>query len=563
MRPRIWIESLTLSDGSTIALSKRDVVVIVGPNNVGKSAMLRGIQDKLQDASAESPIVREITIGKEGSQNDLSLWLKSTTKRLEPHPGTIILRTIGGSVVESETYISWESGRNSLSSLAGFFCHLLTAEERLKAADPAQSIAITTEAPTHPIHIAQWNDLIERRISQVFRKAFGLDLVIHRNAGREVPILVGEKPEIPPGKDRVSIEYISELEKLPPVHTQGDGMRSFLGVLLFTIVGEKSLLLVDEPEAFLHPPQARLLGNVLLSETQHDKQMFVATHSGDVLRGVLDTENPRVRVLGLRREGNKNIVSQLQNSQILQIWSDSLLRYSNILDGLFHEQVVVCESDSDCRFYSAVSDAIFESGLGTERKPDVMFTHCGGKERLPLIVRSLRELGVPVSVIADFDVLNSESPLKETVEAAGGQWRDFKMDWKIVKTSIDDKKPERSLAEVRDAINAAFNSVKGHTLPESAKKAIQDALRASSPWATAKSAGMSFIPSGDPSKAAVRLLGSLEKIGIFVVPVGELERFVKTESDHGPTWVANVLRRNLKTDPEFEEAKAFVRKIIS
>ena len=105
----------------------------------------------------------------------------------------------------------------------------------------------------------------------------------------------------------------------------------------------------------------------------------MATHSGDVLRGMLNANSSRVRVLRLRRSGGVNIVRSLSNVQVQQSWGDSLLRYSNILDGLFHEKVIVCESDSDCRFYAAILDSIFESSASHDRKPDIMFTHCGAR----------------------------------------------------------------------------------------------------------------------------------------------------------------------------------------
>jgi hypothetical protein len=57
-------------------------------------------------------------------------------------------------------------------------------------------------------------------------------------------------------------------------------------------------------------------------------------------------------------------------------------------------------------------------------------------------------------------------------------------------------------------------------------------------------------------------MNTLERLGIFVVPVGELEGFLRTESGHGPMWVANALKRNLRTDPELDDAKQFIRKII-
>jgi len=559
LKPDVRITRLSFSDGTAIELGRNDVVVIVGANNAGKSATLRAIAEKLDDSNESNPVVRAISFKREGTLKELIVWLEATTRR-DISYGDYFSR-FDKQISRSNVAMLWEK-QDSIGSLSGFFCCILNAEERLKAANPPDSIAIATDPLRHPIHVLQWDDSEEKRISDLFKRAFGTGIVVHRHAGKVVPILIGNEPPCPAGKDRHSIEYVRELSKLPRAHDQGDGMRSFLGVLLFTALGAEPILLIDEPEAFLHPPQARHLGHFLVTETGSDRQIFVATHSGDVLRGMLNSEDQRVRVIRLRREGDRNIARQLVNSQVAQVWSDPLLRHSNILDGLFHERVIVCESDSDCRFYSAVADATFETDAGKGRRPDVMFTHSGGKARLALIIRSLRDLDVPISVVTDFDVLNAESPLKEIVEAAGGNWRSLKSDWNIVRTAIDNKKPELNLAEVRNNIENALQSVKGYTLTETAKKQIQDTLRASSPWSTAKSVGRAFIPNGDASQAADRLLLALEAIGVFVVPVGELEQFVKVEGGHGPAWVTNALKRDLKADPQLEAARQFVHKIV-
>jgi hypothetical protein len=437
---------------------------------------------------------------------------------------------------------------------------LLDAQGRLTAANPPNSIALTEEGPKHPIHLLQWNDSVEGRISGYFKKAFGIGLVVHRNAGKTVPIMLGDPPELRLGMDRHSIEYVVGLEKLPAIHTQGDGMRSFLGVLLFSAAGPSPILLIDEPEAFLHPPQAKHLGSFLVSETEHLRQLFIATHSGDVLRGVLDPDSDRVRVLRIRREGDLNYVRQLESAEISKLWGDPLLRYSNILDGLFHERVIVCEGDADCRFYGAITDSIFESGRQDGKKPDIMFTHCGGKARVPLIVRSLKALDVPVSAVLDFDILNSESPLNEIVGAAGGKWSQLRADWQRVQKSINDKKPQLSLAAVRAEIDKAIGEVSSDVLTDAARKSIQEALRSSSPWATAKTVGVQYVPNGDASNALNKLIAALESLGIFVVPVGELEQFIKSVGGHGPQWVAQALQKDLQNDSDLEPAKAFVRK---
>jgi hypothetical protein len=51
------------------------------------------------------------------------------------------------------------------------------------------------------------------------------------------------------------------------------------------------------------------------------------------------------------------------------LWNTPLLRYSSILDGLFHERVTICEADSDCRFYAAMLDAVIASKGESTRAP--------------------------------------------------------------------------------------------------------------------------------------------------------------------------------------------------
>ncbi len=101
------------------------------------------------------------------------------------------------------------------------------------------------------------------RISTHFRHAFGKDLFPFRAGGSNFPLYVGKKPEKAFGEDELSRNFVEKLrEQAEPLESQGDGMRSFATVLLYVLVADThSIQFLDEPEAFLHPPQARLLGD--------------------------------------------------------------------------------------------------------------------------------------------------------------------------------------------------------------------------------------------------------------------------------------------------------------
>ena len=560
MEPRVWVKSITFSDGTSILFERNDVVIIVGPNNCGKSESLRGIIAKVDHPIRSNVVVTSVVTDKEGSADELIQWLASKTRKVDQPFGNHQFAGLGATIDINSARLYW--GNPGLGGLTRFFCHLLSAEERLVGASPAGNIALATQAPSHPIHFLQRDDRLEEKLSKQFRRAFGLDLVVHRNAGNVVPLHVGEKPTLKAGQDRVSLEYVTELEKLPPILNQGDGMRSFAGVLLYAALGSETVLLIDEPEAFLHPPQARLLGQTLVLDRQSNRQLFVATHSGDVLRGILDSNSPNVRVIRLRRSGEVNVTRELNATEVTEVWSDPLLRYSNILDGLFHEKVVVCESDADCRFYAAIMDALFEAKNDGRRKPDIMFTHCGGKARLALVIRALRKLEVPTAVVTDFDVLSEEHPLRDIVQAAGGDWDGVSKTWEQVKNAVNAKKPELSADGVKKEVTAILEKSEGSAFPSVAAREIQAILRRSSPWATAKSVGAAYVPNGGPSQACERLLSTLRTWGIFVVPGGELESFCKTAGGHGPAWVNAVIGKNLKNDPEFDVARKFVSIVI-
>jgi len=559
--PSVSIKSILFSDGSKIELSKNDIVVLVGPNNCGKSVALMNVYNKASNSVNPGLVIKEIELAKEGSDEELITWIKQVSTIESENTLDPIYSRMGGRASENQLKSSWNNIQNGLGSLFPFFVYHLSTESRLQAANAATNIP-QKDPPSHPIHYLLYDDDIEKLVSSYFKQAFGQDLIVHRNAGGSVPLHCGDRPVPKEGEDRVSKNYLKDVEKLVTLHTQGDGMRSFVGVLLHSLIVDHSTILIDEPEAFLHPPQARLIGKMLVAEAPESRQLFVATHSGDLIRGLLDASSTRVRIIRIQRDENINYVKQLDNSGIEEIWGDPLLRHSNILDGLFHEKVIVCESDSDCRFYSSVMDAIFEN-TDNISKPDFMFTHCGGKDRIPIVLHALRRLGVPVKVITDFDVLNNESLLKELYSILLGDWDQVKTYWVTVRNSIESKKTENSAKEIIKEITNVLEDIEENVFPTNEKTKIIEIMKKSSPWSIAKTLGKNYVPNGEPTQAYNNLVNEFKKRGLFIVEVGELERFVKSVGQHGTKWVNKVLEKDLANDNELSTARDFVNEIVS
>jgi predicted ATPase len=576
MKPRVWVKRIAFGDEEEIQLNKNDIVVIVGPNNSGKSESLRAINNKLNSSNNESPVVKVISIAKEGTESELIEFLDQTSVKLPDAQNSYysIYVCSRGRIHESDARGVWNSDIQSLGPLSPFFSSLLTADTRAGQANQAPQIRLFKEPPSHPIHILQRNRKIETEISKLFYEAFGYDLVVNRYAGQYVPLLVGKRPNVSAGEYEFSLSYIESLEKLPELQSQGDGMRSFVSVLIHSFVGQDNILLIDEPEAFLHPPQARLIGRMLTSQKRTDRQLFIATHSSDVLHGILDGNNKNVRVIRIERIPNvtkemqiefpdKTEVNVLDNQKINELWSNPLLRYSRIFDGLFHQMVILCEGDSDCRFYEAIMDVIYENAITTISRQDIMFTHTGGKERIPSAIRALRGLNIPVIAVTDFDLLNDDMLLQKMSLEAGCSWQDIKDDWKKVKDAVESKKPELNTEEINKEINEILSRVTEVVFPQSAKREIEKILRRSSPWSTAKVIGKTYIPRGEAHNACDRLINKLQEYRLYVNEDGELESFARSIGGKGPAWVNEVLlNKDLLNDPELEDARKFVKRFV-
>lgn len=559
MKPKIWIDKIKFSDNTEVEFKSNDIIVFVGPNNAGKSASLKDAHSFLKLQNTQSKVIKSIEFKKIGTPEDVVNLLeknsqKEYTSNTDPWYSGMGYRVYGG-----DPKHLWSDSSSQIADLAPVFSKNLTTGERLKAANPAKNIKLTSEAPNHPINVLQKSDSLEKQFNDYFKLAFDLDLLVHRNAGTEVPLYVGDAPVLNKGEDRLSESYQKKLEKLDLLHEQGDGMRSFVGVLLNTFIGQQSLLFIDEPEAFLHPPQARLLGRMLAKDLPSDRQLVLATHSTDFLKGLLEGNSTNLKVVRIQRKGNINYVNTLDSNEINSIWSDSLLRHSNILDGLFHSKVIICESDSDSRFYSAILSAIYEKN--GKSSSDTLFINCGGKHRIPTVIKALKKLNVPVSSICDFDVLNEKNPLKDIFTNSGGNWVDIETDWQIVKKAIESKRPELEVSELKEQIDSIFESITDRIMPNRKISEINKSLKKASAWSHAKQVGKLFIPSGQPTQSYERIIEKLKDKGVFIVEVGELESFVKSIGNHGPKWVNNVLPKDLQNDPEIEAARKFMKEI--
>lgn len=91
---------------------------------------------------------------------------------------------------------------------------------------------------------------------------------------------------------------------------------------------------------------------------------------------------------------------------------------------------------------------------------------------------------------------------------------------------------------------------------------IKDELKMKSYWNILKTGGVYTLPAGEVRSAFDEINDIAQKHNLFIVPVGELECFIKQVGDHGPKWVNKVLEAYPDLSmPEYDGVKNFVRSL--
>lgn len=519
-KPQIYLKRLNFNDETELTLEKKSIVVFTGANNSGKSQVLKDIEICVDDSNHSRMVVV-----KEAERDYCGTIVDETFlgEHFRVNKQGMYQLLESGSAFDTNSLKSYWENRTLYNSLHRIFVHRLSTEMRLTSSN---ALNRSSQPEKNPIYKLSKNERLAQKISDYFRQAFGFDLVVNRNEMTTIPLHVGQAPDKTAYTMDKQDDYYYLVAELPKLQEQGDGMRSFASILLNTFTSDYSITLIDEPEAFLHPPQARVLGKMLAKNNPDNRQLFISTHSEDFLQGLLDADSDNVTVIRINRENCINKMSVLQNSKIKELWGNPLLRYSNILSGLFHAKVVVCESDYDCLFYQAIMNAIYEQK--NEIAPDVLFTHCGGKSRIKDVVSALKAVDVPVVAISDFDLLNSSQNFKPLVVA-------FKLDW------------EGALSESMKIIYDSMNAKNSSGI---------DA------WQQIKKIGKAGFTGNEPA-AYEKVEDVCKSVGLYVVPVGEMECFDKTVNKEKKDWVYYVLENyDLKIEPKLEEARKFVQEVV-
>lgn len=551
-QPTVSVSQVEFSDGTTIEVLRNSIVVLTGPNNVGKSSVLRDIDQYVQSGYLSGPVVKDVTVEARGTVDQFKEFVESRSLKSQRSGAVLIGRheyDLGK--IEEDLKKSFRG-----SYVSGLFSSRLGAGDRLSLSDASRREDWTSKSPSDSI---QWLDVeteAENELSAAFKKAFGLSLIVNRTAGDKIVLHVSEDE---PPEFHTFRDYMAWISKLPTLRQQGDGMRSFAAVLLNLKVHPKSLILLDEPEAFLHYPQARKLAEAVTKDTAPQTQIWIATHSDEIVRGLLDNANDRIIVVRLDRIRNTTKPKLLKATQVATLWTDPLLRTSDVLSALFHELAVICEGESDVRFFRALIDF----NITEDRLPDLRFYQVGGKDKIVSIVSALRLLDLPVCVIVDIDILADSEKFLLLFESLGGEREAVEADLKAIIKHVTQRKSLISGREVAAELREIADDIQVEPQLSSAhRRRISSLVQESAPWQRIKEDGYRGFGNANIVQAFDRLYGICKMKGLIINREGELEGLCRDVSKKPKSaWLSEVLTRDLKSDASLDDARKMLAEL--
>lgn len=493
------------------------VTVFVGPNNSGKSRVLVEIEQYCRGGTknAAAAILDEITFSAftaEAAEKAI------TPLRQPPNPGEMLQVDhvmIGSRYTRQQVPLPALLQRlQAPSGDPRTFCQWFLVHSTLMLNGQNRIALVNQQSAGDLQQIAQSSfqslfrdDAKRHEVRRIVHEAFGVHFVLDPTHLGHLRARLSERAPTDDmeerGIHRQAVEFHSQSQLIDQA---SDGVKAFTGIVTEVIAGDPRVILIDEPEAFLHPALASKLAlEVANAAKAADKRVFVSTHSPAFVMGCIQSGAP-INIVRLTYRSGVATARVLPSQEILELMRHPLLRSTGVLSGLFYEFVVVTESDADRAFYQEINERLlqFKPQWGI---PNCLFINAQNKQTVQTIIRPLRELGIPAAALVDIDVLKD-----------GGQ------NWTNLLTS----------ANVPPALHGGLATMR------STVKGAMDAT-----GRDMKRDGGLAILSGADREAAEQLLKQLEEYGVFVVPTGELESWLETlgAPGHGPGWLIEVFQR--------------------
>lgn len=502
--------------GPALRVDAPSVLIFVGPNNSGKSLVLRELWGAVNGGPPSGQVLNHVTFAPSSGAFIQRGWERIAKEARVPsdisNDASVQINHRGTGM--STTKSNWirmlsdlsSAGRDQIKILLPSI--LLDGTARLQLVN--QQDLGSLEQPTSSFARLYTDDSARLRLRKILLEAFRKYLVIDAAINPGKARLRFALADPPIGLERsLTKEAIDFMRKATPIDQLSDGVKALTGILVELSAGDPSIVIVDEPEAFLHPSLSFLLGREICKPTAEGahKNLFIATHDASFLMGSL-ASGAKVDVVRLTHSDEISTARHLPADTLRQLMRNPLLRSVGALQALFYDYVVVTEADADRAFYEEINQRLISVG-DPRGIPNCLFLRAQNKQSVPTITKPLRALGIPTAGIVDVDVY----------EEGGKVW-----------------------SQLVGAAGMDTASVEGSAVVRSRIKGYFDALGSPKP----KVRGGVNLLFGDERQAAENLFDQLEDHGVCVVRRGEVEHWLPgmvSTGLHGPEWLVAMFEK--------------------
>lgn len=409
------LKSITLSftDSPTLALPADGITVFVGPNNSGKSLVLR----EIEAAMSVHPFPTGLHILTDyevrwQSREEIDEFIEKARGESNPSVGDgnvpiVRINPNGGietSNINLSALYSIAENRNDKRWYATQFLKYgvirLDGRSRFNLTND-QNAGDLLKPTTNMIGKVFRDDSTRTLARNYVRDAFGVNLVVD-------PTLLGQlrfrlsSDDVLDDEQSLNHDARDFHDRAVYIKDASDGVQAYVGIITAVVSGEFHITLIDEPEAFLHPPLARKLGRHLAQlSTSRNGTLMASTHSADFLMGCVQG-SASVRVVRLEYQNGKSKGRLVDAVMLRSLFQNPLMRSTNATSALFYDGVVVTESDNDRAFYAEIYYRLVEENPDL---PAILFINAQNKQTIKDIMGPLRKFGVPAAAIPDIDII--------------------------------------------------------------------------------------------------------------------------------------------------------------
>lgn len=543
---RFKIKKLNINtvDG-LLEMEPKKINVIIGPNNSGKSRMLKELRDFLSGDMRDIKIIETIDYDYPSNLERIDESYDIKSRMAKDLYGNWILRTYSNKSDQPwDTNATFESyftrNLNSIGEdwgtffediiknkeqnqffqyLGSLFFQYLGTEERLTICKMQKNYGLDSNN-TNYLTSFKFEERLLKELADNVKRIFKKDIVLdNQTLGDRLVFRVGENFDYLTGILGNDKGEITDLFNADMLDNQGDGLKSYVSTFLSLKAKGNDVLLIDEPEAFLHPPLARQLGE-LIGDFKDEKQVFISTHSVEVLKGIL-SKSSDVNVIRITQpETYKNEINILDKEILQNIMQSPLLRVSRILEGLFCEKVVITEAEADELIYQELIEKVFpQSGL--------YFAHGQNKQTLAEIAELYQKIGINYEVITDFDILRVNE--------------EFNKFMNILDFNEEEKQNYRYyIGELRSKIEIG---VVTEGLNKEEEKKVLKVQRDT----VYHQIGLEYLQEGDLKGNIKNLLDEMKRSHVHILRTGELETLLlpfEVEYTHNKSrWIVTAINK--------------------